>query len=519
MDLPLQDSSDDVTSFASKSEYYTEDDFLDGFSYCHGLDMLEEDALNEKSCMQVLKIWIDKANEDIVKLEEDILMLQRQLVWDDEKWSKQCSAALREKIDQLAILIERLKKDSRENGLHLKTEELPPRLHDLKPLLENYLAKSEQTETSMIQMPVSPTVELINKKIEENSGTIMLKTYERKSKSTELEERKICPLQQKDAVIRNFDASGDMCTNDEVSKKVISKPNTLEPRRMLNLVHVKLEPADPMVKESSASTSIEKVHPRENPETRNNDNKAITEAKAMQGRIQHEIKVDPGKARTEEASNKVQEARVLSMEPSVKTKGRNTKILQTQEAVKDLATEMKNSPCSLNDITEQVKRPRMELEHQIQVQQKICNECQQILKNPAEHEDHLMGQKKDGVLEKETEQQVSKNDVAGPSEGTAASNLLPQEARKLPLSSQTTSKKGGLKRSLVKQAKTERDASNSTAEEATDGVKNVPQIPSPCIKDKEKLLLSDLRAIAKSQNLHGYYRLRKDQLQKLLGLE
>lgn len=113
--------------------------------------MLEEDALNEKSCMQVLKIWIDKADEDIVKLEEDILMLQCQLVWDDEKWSKHCSAALREKIDHLDILIECSKKDNRENGLQSETEELPPRLHDLlKPLLENYLAKSEHVRVMSI---------------------------------------------------------------------------------------------------------------------------------------------------------------------------------------------------------------------------------------------------------------------------------------------------------------------------------------------------------------------------------
>ena len=107
--------------------------------------MLEEDALNEKSCMQVLKIWIDKADEDIVKLEEDILMLQCQLAWDDEKWSKQCTVALREKTDHLDILIQRLKKDNNGNNLQSETEELPPRLHDLlKPLMESYIAKSEQ---------------------------------------------------------------------------------------------------------------------------------------------------------------------------------------------------------------------------------------------------------------------------------------------------------------------------------------------------------------------------------------
>lgn len=114
-------------------------------------DILEEDALNEKACMQVLKIWIDKADEDIMQLEEDTLMLQcHQLAWDDEQWSNKCSAALREKISRLDLLMESLKKDDRENGLQSETEELPPRLHDLlKPLLESYLAKSKQVRAAL----------------------------------------------------------------------------------------------------------------------------------------------------------------------------------------------------------------------------------------------------------------------------------------------------------------------------------------------------------------------------------
>ncbi|XP_047939875.1 uncharacterized protein LOC125187348 [Salvia hispanica] len=508
MDLSLPDLLDDVTSFASKTGYHTLDDLMSDFSPFHGCDMLEEDALNEKSCMQVLKIWIDKADEDIVKLEEDILMLQCQLAWDDEKWSKQCTVALREKTDHLDILIQRLKKDNNGNNLQSETEELPPRLHDLlKPLMESYIAKSEQAETSMPQMPVPPDAEH-NKKTEENASTIMLKTYERKGKSTELEDRKIyLPQQKKDAVIRNFDASADKCTNDEVAVKVVNKPSTLERRRMLNSLHTQLELPDPMVKELSASMSVEKATSREVEEKKNNYDKASSEAKVIRGKIRHKIKADYMKARTEPLS-KAGKARV-SYERStrstsvktVKTKGRNTKILQIQEAVKDLATEMKNP--SLNDRTKQVNSARMESEEcQIQVQQKASKEWQQIVQNPQPvvHEVHVMVAKKDRVSKKETEQHVSKNDVAGPSEGTAASSLFPQE----PLSSQTTSQKGGLKISLMKHAKTKCDASNSTAEEATDGPKNVPHyLPSSCIKTTEKLSLSNLKAIAKSRKIRS----------------
>ncbi|KAI3471707.1 hypothetical protein Pfo_028357 [Paulownia fortunei] len=114
-------------------------------------NMIEEDALNEKSCVQVLRILMDKADEEIVKLEEEIVMLQCQLAWDDEDWSKPCSAALREKIDHLEILIQSLKKEITDDvhyfGVQLEQpEKLAQRLHDLvKPLLENYfLVKSKQ---------------------------------------------------------------------------------------------------------------------------------------------------------------------------------------------------------------------------------------------------------------------------------------------------------------------------------------------------------------------------------------
>lgn len=48
-------------------------------------------------------------------------------------------------------------------------------------------------------------------------------------------------IQEIDAVIRNSDANGDMCTNNELSEKVMSKPSTLDGMRMLNLVPVKFE--------------------------------------------------------------------------------------------------------------------------------------------------------------------------------------------------------------------------------------------------------------------------------------
>ena len=73
------------------------------------VDVIQEKASNEKSCIQVLRVLITKANTEILELEEDLITLQSQLGWADETWSDICSAALREKIDCLDILIRSLK--------------------------------------------------------------------------------------------------------------------------------------------------------------------------------------------------------------------------------------------------------------------------------------------------------------------------------------------------------------------------------------------------------------------------
>lgn len=117
-------------------------------------------------------------------------------------------------------------------------------------------------------------------------------------------------IQEKNAVIRNLDASGKMGTNDELSEKVTSKASALEGSRMLNLVPIKLEvknciffehsldhshlrvialaslqPVESLVIDSSSVASIE------NEKKRNNDSKAITGTIIVEGSIRHVIKV------------------------------------------------------------------------------------------------------------------------------------------------------------------------------------------------------------------------------------
>lgn len=96
-------------------------------------DIIEEDALNEKCCVQVLEILIAKADTEIAKLEDDIVMLQSQLARTDEKWLDMCIATLNKKIDRLGSLITALKiKNVQASGVHLKTNKRPSeRTHEI----------------------------------------------------------------------------------------------------------------------------------------------------------------------------------------------------------------------------------------------------------------------------------------------------------------------------------------------------------------------------------------------------
>ncbi|XP_057467659.1 uncharacterized protein LOC130757028 isoform X1 [Actinidia eriantha] len=127
------------------------------FYFGCGHDLIQENALNEKSCIQVLRVLITKANTEILELEEDLITLQSQLAWTDEAWSDICSAALREKIDCLDILIRSLKntnvQDEHDFGVCLLLPREPAEtMHEiLKALPGNYFhQKDEQPVNSDI---------------------------------------------------------------------------------------------------------------------------------------------------------------------------------------------------------------------------------------------------------------------------------------------------------------------------------------------------------------------------------
>ncbi|KAI4300815.1 hypothetical protein L6164_034149 [Bauhinia variegata] len=88
------------------------------FYYGYGRDVIEEDALNKKSCVQVLRILIKKGDIEIEELEKDLLSLQNELGWaEHDRWPE---IAWSEKLDWLDVSIKSLKTDDDEIQLLLR---------------------------------------------------------------------------------------------------------------------------------------------------------------------------------------------------------------------------------------------------------------------------------------------------------------------------------------------------------------------------------------------------------------
>ncbi|XP_071911575.1 uncharacterized protein [Coffea arabica] len=81
------------------------------FSSGVGRDVMEEDAINERCCIEVLKRLIPKADAEIKELEEEIIFLQAQVALEDDAWAKKCFDTLTERIKALDISIQRLKNE------------------------------------------------------------------------------------------------------------------------------------------------------------------------------------------------------------------------------------------------------------------------------------------------------------------------------------------------------------------------------------------------------------------------
>jgi len=118
------------------------------YSFNNFVDVIEEEALNEKSCVQVLRILIKKADTEILEFEQDLLSLQTELAWvENEDWPDICCNALREKIDFLDISIKNLtSKDKNEIEVRLLMYTQPVETLDeiLKVLFRNYICEKDK---------------------------------------------------------------------------------------------------------------------------------------------------------------------------------------------------------------------------------------------------------------------------------------------------------------------------------------------------------------------------------------
>ncbi|KAJ9181073.1 hypothetical protein P3X46_009242 [Hevea brasiliensis] len=168
------------------------------FCFGCGFDEIEEDALNERYCIRVLRILIRKADTEIDKLEQDLISLQSELAWvENEEWSQICSNALKEKISCLDISVKSLRnKDKNDVEVHLLMHTQPVEtLHEiLNALLVNYFYKKDEQPkevkdaTILNSSSVVPreTINIVdeNKTLGDYSSEFIMREEMRKSSST-----------------------------------------------------------------------------------------------------------------------------------------------------------------------------------------------------------------------------------------------------------------------------------------------------------------------------------------------
>ncbi|GKV27633.1 hypothetical protein SLEP1_g36780 [Rubroshorea leprosula] len=112
------------------------------FHFGYGFDVIEENALNEKFCLQVLQILISKADAEIDELENYLVSLQSELAWAEyDDWSEICCNGLRKRIDCLDVSIKALRnRDENDVEVHLLMHTQPAeRAHDIvRTLFKSY---------------------------------------------------------------------------------------------------------------------------------------------------------------------------------------------------------------------------------------------------------------------------------------------------------------------------------------------------------------------------------------------
>ncbi|GAY61415.1 hypothetical protein CUMW_209790 [Citrus unshiu] len=141
---------DNVFSVPQDIPCYMQPEWMCGFHFGNGLDVIEEDALNEKYCIQVLRILITKADTEIDELEKDLVFLQSELAWAEyDDWFETCRKALTQKLDCFSLMVWTLKnRDKNDVDVRLLIHRKPAKkIHEIvKDLLNDcFQEKDKQT--------------------------------------------------------------------------------------------------------------------------------------------------------------------------------------------------------------------------------------------------------------------------------------------------------------------------------------------------------------------------------------
>ncbi|MED6209584.1 hypothetical protein PIB30_056110, partial [Stylosanthes scabra] len=159
-----------------KDNYLDHPEWPCGFFFGCDPDVIEEDALNEEYCVQVLRILITKADTEIKELEKDLSSLQNELACaEHEKWPEICCNALTERIKLLDVAISALKKDhaadEMETGmlLHSKPAET---LNEIVKALQRDHCQDENSQPLVGENILNPIVNATECALDKESSKI-----------------------------------------------------------------------------------------------------------------------------------------------------------------------------------------------------------------------------------------------------------------------------------------------------------------------------------------------------------
>ncbi|KAL2466003.1 Uncharacterized protein Adt_41854 [Abeliophyllum distichum] len=194
MDVALWDPSD----YQDENNYYNDDYWHCDFYSGYGHDAIEEDALNEKSCVQVLGILVNKADEEIMELEADA-SLKKEIAGDENFLSVEL----------------------------LKNKKRAERLHDIvKPLWNScFQLIQKQTEIMIIQRSIPPADELRklmyrskHRKLKAKKNFALMKNNEFQDPKAKSSADKLATRNSEEKALSNFKFVG---CSIEVPEKII----------------------------------------------------------------------------------------------------------------------------------------------------------------------------------------------------------------------------------------------------------------------------------------------------------